>query len=650
MKKIINKKIKLGLIFIISAFILQCISFLFMYKCIVPKYFFLDLMLLFILTLPPLFFKSFKVDLFYYSILMFALCIVWGVNANYMFASNDIFSLQYLNLVGEGLSVIDASMINIPYVIIIFSIYAIYLFVLIKICIKNSKEGKEEKHTKLSIKLPIISVILLVLSTASYSVSFKQTIKYEIDKKENYILELVTLAKSKNFETLGMMSYYLKELDYLYFNQNYSKSELENLCKYLTESKNVANDYTGLLNGYNVVTIMIETGISQMVNKTLTPNLYSMLNDGINCENNFCKNKTNVSEFIGIAGNYPTTGLSNNKESHMFPFALPQVLNNKYDTYYFHDVGVSRDIYSRKKLMPEIGFDHSYFHEDLHPTTPEWHWGGNYPLDSETIKELLKKIPTESTKPFYMHYTTLSMHGPYVNPSNKKLLDSLYYDDLRSAIDNGQWINPLKGSVNEQCMINYMLAAMDFDAGLGKMIEEFKSRGIFDKTLFVLYGDHDLYYKGADGNPISFDLYDTEEIKDYRLYDTVLCFYNTTLNNKIISDNKYKNIKQFTSINVIVPTILDLLGEKYLTNIYLADSIFSKKFNDPQIFYSFEISCFFNDDYLSNDGIDIELIFDENASSNQFIETMSNYIIRQSYIDKIYQQDVLKKYKYEEFL
>ena len=42
---------------------------------------------------------------------------------------------------------------------------------------------------------------------------------------------------------------------------------------------------------------MIETGISQMVNETLTPTLYSMISDGINCENNYFKNKINIRIF-----------------------------------------------------------------------------------------------------------------------------------------------------------------------------------------------------------------------------------------------------------------------------------------------------------------------------------------------------------------
>ena len=36
-----------------------------------------------------------------------------------------------------------------------------------------------------------------------------------------------------------------------------------------------------------------------MVNETLTPNLYNMMDKGIDFTSNYCKNKTNVSEYIG---------------------------------------------------------------------------------------------------------------------------------------------------------------------------------------------------------------------------------------------------------------------------------------------------------------------------------------------------------------
>ena len=72
------------------------------------------------------------------------------------------------------------------------------------------------------------------------------------------------------------------------------------MANYLTNKVDSTSNYTGLLKDYNVVTIMIETGTTYMVNETLTPNLYNMMQEGLNFENNYFKNKTNVSEYISL--------------------------------------------------------------------------------------------------------------------------------------------------------------------------------------------------------------------------------------------------------------------------------------------------------------------------------------------------------------
>ena len=53
---------------------------------------------------------------------------------------------------------------------------------------------------------------------------------------------------------------------------------------------------------YNVITIMVETGCSFLINEELTPNIYNLSTDSFNFINSISKNKTNVSEFIGITG------------------------------------------------------------------------------------------------------------------------------------------------------------------------------------------------------------------------------------------------------------------------------------------------------------------------------------------------------------
>ena len=200
-------------------------------------------------------------------------------------------------------------------------------------------------------------------------------------------------------------------------------------------------------------------------------------------------------------------------------------------------------------------------------------------------------------------------------------------------------------------MENYMLACMDFDVALGKIIDGFKQKGIFDKTLFVLYGDHDLYYDGADEKQLSFTLTNTDDITNYALYNTVLTFYNEKLNSLYHSKNINKEFEYFTTPHSIVPTILDLLGKKYLSNLYMTDSIFSSNYSEDEIFYSYELSCFFNDKYLTEDGVNINKTFNENANSTDiFLNKVTDYIVKQAYIDKIYKSNFFDKYQLDDFV
>lgn len=645
-RHLLNKSIN-GILFVIVAFLIECISFAFMYNDPFSTYVFLDLIVFVILTIPIFFVKTRKFDIVYFSLLSLFLVILLIVNTNYYLVLGDIFSLQYLSYVGEGMSVINADFINFIHLSIMFSIWIIFVLALIYLNVKVNKERKLQISYHFASSL--IGAIILIISTASYFVSFSAVVIHEREDKNNYLIDLITLSKPQNFNDLGMISYYAKESDYLYGNTEASNLEIKEMADYLSAKVDSSSQYSGLLKNYNVVTIMIETGASYMVNETLTPNLYNMMKDGLNFENNYFKNKTNVSEYIGLVGNYPTSGLSGNKQEYVLPFTLPNVLEN-YNTMYFHDVGSKRDIYSRKKLMPVLGFDNSYFHEDLLPDVPEWGWGGDYPLDSVTVESVIDYMLQDTSKPLYAFYTTLSMHGPYVNPRNRNKLKSMYYEKMSKAIDKGQWENPLKDTVNAICIENYMLACMDFDVALGKMINAFKEKGIYDKTLFVLYGDHDIYYDGADNKQLSFSLTNQEDITNYKLYDTVLLFYNKKLNEFYKKDIQAKQTKYFTTPHIVVPTILDLLGVKYNANLYMNDSVFSKNYSEYEIFYSYELSCFFNDKYLTNNGLEIEKVFDEKATTSEiFLQKATEYIERQSYIDRVYKSNLFKDYKYEDF-
>jgi len=80
-------------------------------------------------------------------------------------------------------------------------------------------------------------------------------------------------------------------------------------------------------------------------------------------------------------------------------------------------------------------------------------------------------IMKEQEQPSYSFLITLSSHHPYKIPGAKQKLDV-------SGID--YWI-----------MRDYLQSVRYADEAVGRFIEQLKADGLWDKTIFVLYGDHD---------------------------------------------------------------------------------------------------------------------------------------------------------------
>ena len=591
-------------IYFLALIFIKAISYYFMFSDVYSGYVLLEPLFCLLFVTPIFFIKSRKLECVYLTLFVTLYLILYVVNTNFFSVYGDIFSMTYFNLIGGGLAVVDSSYINICHLGICLFLYVEYLVLLY---LNNKKSNFHFDIPAKFIKKCLIgglSFMLLICGVISVNFVTIENNENQYDQSLDYIL----ISKNYYFEKLGMFPYYFQEIKSFFDTDKYEQK--------VDISK--ANEYTSLLEDFNVFTIMIETGIQEIVNPVLTPNLYKLLNDGVNLENTYSKNKTNMSECIGITGYYPTSGITSLKET--LDFSLPSILNDKYDTMYFHDVSSSVDIYRRRNLIPLLGFENVYLHEEILPNTEGWHWGGNYPLDSVVVDKICDTILNKaSDDPFYAYWTTLQMHGPYHGRYNSYLLQGKYASKLNSAKAVGDYVNPIEGDESASCFDTFMLAAMDFDCALGILFDRFESAGILDKTLFVVYGDHDLYYNGKDGNSISSKMYDLDTLYDPKMYKVVMGFYNETLN-KMVSD-----IDQFASPYVIVPTILDLLGYQYNYNDYMATSIFDEEFTKTQVFYSLELTSFFNNKLWSK-GATIDYVYDNKADQDEFIQIVRSQL------------------------
>lgn len=635
-------------------FIVEVSLFIIVYSQFFARTFVMELGLIIILLSPAFLFKSNKITIAYCSIWVGALLSLYLLNVTLDAYSRDIFSLAYISSAREAAHIFDVSYLNFLAIggFVLFT--TIYVFGLIGIY-KLFKEKNNEKPVRYLPKGAIITLGLLLIGMTGEVTSYNYV--------ENYYSHSTVYKNKNGYQIVQYLSKYLKKTamkNYGVFSFSFASlgstaTEAEaagEIDEYLALTKDlsetaVTDEYFGLLKDYNVIEIMIETGSEFLINEYLTPNLYKLANEGIYFENNFSKNKTNISEFIGLSS-VGTTNLEFMDVSA--PYALPNMLKKEgYKTSYFHNNDGA--FYGRDKEMPMLGFDNVYFMNEINEEHAWSKFDGNYPLDSWTMEDILDRLaPANSDKPYYSFYTTLSMHGPYTGQIHKQWFTEMgYYKKIEAAKILGLYENPCKDDpevVQNQVEL-LQCAAMNLDEGIGLLIKHLKDTNQFDNTLLVLYGDHECYYSVGIDNPLKeyvFNCIDDETNPSQ--YETMMIFYNEALVNKYKEVNDLRAQEKavyndFTSPYIVVPTVLELLGVNYNPGLYTGTSIFQTTTELDNIFYSNELGCLFSNkayliglyedfSYLSSDANEIY--------QDLFMEKSEKFLTKLSILDKMYQK------------
>ena len=322
---------------------------------------------------------------------------------------------------------------------------------------------------------------------------------------------------------------------------------------------------------------------------------------------------------IGIIGHYPPNSFDGENYHYSFDSSLPNLLNDDYETAYFHDNYPI--FYGRGHVLEMVGFEALNFHDEIYHGAPRWEWDGNLTLDSETATEMID-LMFQTDDPFYYYWTTLVTHGPYNEGEiNRQKFDDLgYYDLMDLAETTGDWTNPINnydGDDKDELlgkMRYYQAAMMDFDRALGILMDALASSGELAETLFVIYGDHTAYYEKF--NQIVMGNNDMNEpYYEMDLYSTFYVLYNERLSQAYMNDHTSHTIDAFTSPYTIVPTTLDLLGIQYNQNFMLGSTVFHDL---EHVFYSNKLTTFFTDQLYSDNGEDI--IYEKGYISDTYLE------------------------------
>ncbi|WP_243290552.1 LTA synthase family protein [Bacillus sp. FJAT-47783] len=401
--------------------------------------------------------------------------------------------------------------------------------------------------------------------------------------------------------------------------------EIEN---YLNANKKEANkEMHGIAEGRNVFIISLESVQSFVMNEELngqeiTPFLNDLIEKSYYFDNFYHQTgqgKTSDSEFLLENSLYPlgrgSVFFTNaNNEYH----ATPEILKDYgYYSAVFH--ANNRTFWNRDIMYNTLGYDRFFdvTNFDVNEENSVG-WGLKDVSFFEQSVQLLKDVP----QPFYTKYITLTNHFPFELNEEDKLIDEFDSED---------------GVVNR-----YFTTVRYTDEAVKRFIEELKEAGLYENSVFIMYGDH--YGISENHNPAMAQFLQKEEITPY---DTVqLQRVPFIVHIPGITDQNPKVFHDVTGQIDLKPTILNLLGIDTKNDIEFGTDVFAK---DRLPFIVLRDGSFITDKYVYTRGTcyDVETgepTEDANACE-PYMEKAKNEL---DYSDKIIYGDLLRFFETDE--
>lgn len=413
----------------------------------------------------------------------------------------------------------------------------------------------------------ITAIIILVGGTrifANYKLGTKvDPLTWEASyKPKNIYIDFNN--QNKSLEISGIYELLMRST-YLYIKDNFTtnkdkiRKEIDN---YLEDDANqieyIENNYTGILEGKNVIYILMESIDSWLVNEEVMPTLYKLQQEGLNFTNRYSPSfgggQTINSEFAMNTGLY---AIENSKaiynyDKNNFSNSLANMLkNNGYSAISIHTN--SGNFYNRTFFHETLGYDTHYALDDMKNIN---HTDYNYYNDSSLVKndETYDLIVRDNK--FLSFIISYSAHVPYDNTNDR-------------CITNPYNLN-VDGNQELSCIRNL---ARETDEMLRILIERLEKDKKLDDTVLVLVSDH--YAYGYN---------DQTSIQEYKATDNTYLLQNVPF---IIwnKDLKHKVIDTIMDTADILPTLLNMLGITYNPNYYIGTDVFSN-YHEKFVYFS----------------------------------------------------------------
>lgn len=249
---------------------------------------------------------------------------------------------------------------------------------------------------------------------------------------------------------------------------------LDQLHAYFAQREQRPNVLTGLGHGMNLMVVQLESFESfpvglEIDGQEVTPHLNRLAADSLFFPNIFyqtARGNTSDAEFMLNNSLLPLRDASVN---WLYPDndyqSLPRLLKQRgYTPVAFH--GFNKLFWNRAFMYPRLGFDEFYSESAF-----ELDEIVNIGLSDESFYRQSLEILSRHPEPFFAQLVSLTSHHPFRIPQK--------YRDLS-----------LPDSIPEE-LRDYLHAARYADKAIGSLLRALEARGLADRTIVVLYGDHE---------------------------------------------------------------------------------------------------------------------------------------------------------------
>ncbi len=316
------------------------------------------------------------------------------------------------------------------------------------------------------------------------------------------------------------------------------------------------NAYTGMYEGYNLISVVAEAFSPYAIDEELTPTLYQMYREGFRFTEFYTPIwgvSTTDGEYTICTGLLPKAGVWSMYESS--ENYMPYCLGNQFrmagveNVFAYHNN--SYTYYHRDQSHPNMGYHFTGIGNGLEDYV-ENVWPQS---DLEMVEGSLADY-LSADEPFHIYYMTVSGHLDYT------------YEKNAMVRKNWDLVKDLECS---DLLKGYYACNIELDRAIAKILEELEAAGIAEKTVISITPDHYPYgleQEGEETYAIWTELLGHQVETEFELYKSCFLLYCAGTEDAPVIDKPCYSAD-------ILPTLLNLFGFDYDSRLLIGQDILS---------------------------------------------------------------------------